>query len=379
MEQLQAANAALKARGVKGRIIVVRDSLFLRGTFTAADGTRKDRKICLDLPAHQGQLLTAENRVLQLAEIINDTGMVPALLPWDAPVVEVVEKADSFTVAEAVARLEEDFWQGKIRTSAAKRTWDRLVAETNRMPEAATLTMDLMVATVDATEPGSRSRQESCKVLKRLAKLVEIEGTDRLDALRTSYEPGVREIPDGEELAHLLSGIVPGDKWWWPTWALITYGCRPAETFSLRPNGDGTARVLSVKRKTKLPEWRTALALPVSITKEELVDDMRGESSIPYDMPGERTVPWDVTSPAEYDSIRAKQHCDAWQKWLRRQHPTLSLYDIRHAWAVRSITKVPSTSLAAKCMGHTVSVHHNTYHRWLDQADIAAVAAALAG
>jgi hypothetical protein len=29
-------------------------------------------------------------------------------------------------------------------------------------------------------------------------------------------------------------------------------------------------------------------------------------------------------------------------------------------------------------MGHTVSVHHSTYHRWLDQADIAAVAAAAA-
>ena len=362
MEQLQATNAALKARGVKGRIIVVRDSLFLRGTFTATDGTRKDRKICLDLPAHQGQLLAAENRVIQLAEIINSTGMVPALLPWDAPAVEVVEKADSFTVAEAVARLEEDFWQDKIRTSAAKRTWDRLVAETNRMPGAATLTMDLMVATADATEPGSRSRKESCKVLKRLAKLVGIEGTDRLDALRTPYEPEVREVPSEEDLAQLLKSFSPGHKWWWPTWALITYGCRPAETFSLQPSSDGTARVLSVKRKTKLPEWRTALALPIPAYK---------------DTP-ERSVPWDVTSPAGYDSIRAKQHCDAWQKWLRRQHPTLSLYDIRHAWAIRSISKVPSTSLAAKCMGHTVSVHHNTYHRWLDQADIAAVAAALA-
>ena len=30
-------------------------------------------------------------------------------------------------------------------------------------------------------------------------------------------------------------------------------------------------------------------------------------------------------------------------------------------------------------MGHTVMVHHSTYHRWLDQADIAAAAAALAG
>jgi protein tyrosine phosphatase len=75
---------------------------------------------------------------------------------------------------------------------------------------------------------------------------------------------------------------------------------------------------------------------------------------------------------------QGKQQCDYSQRWIRTQHPTLFLYAIRHAWAVRSIAKVPSTSLAAKCMGHTVSVHHSTYHRWLDQADIAAVAAAAA-
>jgi hypothetical protein len=28
-------------------------------------------------------------------------------------------------------------------------------------------------------------------------------------------------------------------------------------------------------------------------------------------------------------------------------------------------------------MGHDIAVHHRTYHRWLDQADIAAVAASL--
>ena len=45
---------------------------------------------------------------------------------------------------------------------------------------------------------------------------------------------------------------------------LITYGCRPSEVFSLRPADNGTAKVLTVKQKDKLPIWRTALALPVS-------------------------------------------------------------------------------------------------------------------
>ena len=41
MEALDATNAALKTRGVKGRIVVAKDRFFLRGTFTAADGRQK--------------------------------------------------------------------------------------------------------------------------------------------------------------------------------------------------------------------------------------------------------------------------------------------------------------------------------------------------
>ena len=91
----------------------------------------------------------------------------------------------------------------------------------------------------------------------------------------------------------------------------------------------------------------------------------------------ERSVPWDVTAPAKYDSAEAKRHCDRWAGWLRRRHPTIQLYDLRHAWAIRSINKNLNASMAAKCMGHDIAVHHRTYHRWIDQADIAAVAAAL--
>ena len=129
--------------------------------------------------------------------------------------------------------------------------------------------------------------------------------------------------------------------------------------FSLRPADDGTAQVLTIKRKGKLPIWRTALALPVAACR------------------GARQVPWDVTAPAKYDSATAKLYCDRWQGWIRRRVPGFQLYDLRHAWAIRSISKLPSTSIAAKCMGHDIAVHHRTYHRWIDQADIAAAAARL--
>ena len=359
MEQLLAINEALKSRGVKGRIIVVRDALFLRGTFTGTDGIRKDRKVCLNLPAHPGQLLEAEARALEVARTIAAIGIVPDVLPWDAvvPAFKTDEKTAELTVGSAVERLEEDYWQGRIRSGAAIRTWERLKAETDRMPQQATLTMDLLVAVASRTTAGSRTRLESCKVLKRLAKLIGLDGTERLDALRTPYEPGERTLPSDAELKAFLNHIDASATWRWCCWALVTYGCRPAEVFSLQPSDDGTARVLSVKRKGKLPTWRTAMALPVG------------------SMQLERSVPWHVAAPAKYDSLEAKRFCDRWQGWLKRRNPGWQLYDFRHAWAVRSIRESVPTGLASRCMGHDIAVHTRTYHRWLTEADVAAFVA----
>ncbi|EAU73928.1 hypothetical protein [Synechococcus sp. RS9916] len=355
---LSPLNASLKSRAIRGTVVAVSGSLYWRVAVTDAQGKRGTKRIRLALKAQPTTLLKAENRVVELAGLIEDLGHLPSELPWDAPVPAIKTAANSvLTVAEAVERLEKDFWQSKMRTSAAERTWARITAETDRLPQQATLTMDLLVGVGEQQVPGSRTRVEFLKVSKRLAKLVGVEGTDRLDALRTPYEPEARDIPSDAEVAWLLETVMADPTWGWCSWALATYGCRPAEVFSLRPADDGTAQVLTIKRKGKLPTWRTALALPVA-----------GEG------PGQRSVPWDVAAPAKYDSAQAKLQCDRWQGWLKRRVAGAQLYDLRHAWAIRSISKLPSTSIAAKCMGHDIAVHHRTYHRWLDQSDIAAIA-----
>ena len=364
MEALQTLNTSLKTRGIRGRVLAVKDRLFLRGTFTTADGDKKDRKIPLGLPANQGQLLEAECRVIALAKAMQSTGFVPSVMPWEAEKIQIQAetKRKQLTVSESVSELEAEFWKGKIRTSAAERTWDRLKAEADRLPQAATITMDLLVATASETRAGSRTRLESCKVLKRLAKLIGLDELDRLDELRTPYEPSVREIPEDDHLADFLSSLDPEDPWAWATWALATYGCRPSEVFSLQPETNGTAQVLTIKQKGESPKWRTTMALPVPTINCDIEAH-------------QRSVPWQVDSPSEYESATAKLHTDRWAKWLRRQDETIKLYSLRHAWAIRSIRKNLNASLAAKCMGHDVATHHREYHRWLDQADIAAVAA----
>lgn len=73
--------------------------------------------------------------------------------------------------------------------------------------------MDLLVAMGEQQDPGSRTRQEFLKVAKRLAKLVEIDGTERLDELKTPYEPAVRDVPDDEDIGAFIGVLNDDDTW----------------------------------------------------------------------------------------------------------------------------------------------------------------------
>lgn len=371
MVNLEPANRALRQRGVRYTLERLKDGLWLRGTLPQLDGSKKRQRLSLGLKATPAGLLEAEGRAVSLAAAIA-SGTYPACgLPWDRgseeePVPALLlasEPEKLLPVAHWVDRFAESFWLGRVRTSAAERTWARIDTELRRLPRSALLTLDLLVAVAGTTKPGSRSRLEACKVFKRLAKVADLTGQEQLDALRTPYEPAPRELPSDEELRVFLDAVRDHPRWGWATAALAVYGCRPAEVFSLCPAEDGTGRVLTVKRKGKQPIWRTALALPQAwSSKFDLANIQR---------------PWECGKPGSYDSLTAKKLVEQWGRWLRRNREDLQLYDLRHAWAVRSIRLNLNASLAAKCLGHSVSVHHETYHRWLEGADVAALAARL--
>jgi len=327
---------------------------------------RKQRRINIGVPAVAGQLLSAESRVIHLAEEIARCGILPDQLPWASEISKSsVSVPTSFTIQQAIDALRADFWASKVRTSAAERSWDRIDCELKRLPAQATITVDLLAAIAATTRAGSPSRVEACKVYKRLAKLAGLSDLDKLDTIRTPYEPAEREVPSDAEIIELLERTRNHKKYGWLTSALVTYGCRPSETVSLQPADDGTARVLTIKRKGKLPTWRTGLALQPEWVKQFEVDRV--------------AKPWAVDAPAQYASDEARRLVQSWQAWLKAQAPGWQLYDLRHAWAVRSIRRGINASMAAKTMGHSLAVHHSTYNRWLEQRDVAGVAASLAG
>ena len=264
-----------------------------------------------------------------------------------------------------VVKFEHHFWKGRINSAASQRTWQRVKAELNRIDLNKILSIDELVRIGEGLEPGSKRRHEFCKVAKRLAVFAELTETSKIDEIRTPYQPKTREFPDEEQLLELVQSLRDDPKWGWCTAALYIYGCRPSEVFSLQPKNDGTAKVLTIKQQKKIPSWRTALALP-----QELVEPLNL-----YEI----SKPLDYKIPKEYNSLEAKSWTDRWNKWLKKNcgHQSLQLYDIRHAWAIRSIRMNLSTAAGAKSMGHEVNVHVKTYMSALSEADMAAVAASL--
>ena len=72
--------------------------------------------------------------------------------------------------------------------------------------------MNLLMAIGEQQEPGSRTRLEFLKVSKLLAKLMKIEGAERLDELKTPYELGVRDFPNEQDVAGFLAVIDTASK-----------------------------------------------------------------------------------------------------------------------------------------------------------------------
>ena len=371
MLDLGPLNQRLRDRGVRLQAVQRKNSLIVRGTMPGLDGSTSQRRISLDLKAVTSNLLEAEMRALKLHTAI-EAGTYPTTLPWAKAkaqaAVATPSSGPAFLSCEAAIQLfQTDYWDTRPRTSAAERTWDRIHLELRRLPPQAPCTLMTMTRTIASTTPGTRTRLESCKVLKRLARYLEFPGDlKEITRLQGNYEPASRQIPEDDAITNLLEALRP-TKWGWCYAALATYGCRPAEIPSLVPNEDGTAQCLTIKRRNKAPAIRTCFALPRDwLTRFNLLD---------VDIPAETR--W--THSDECDSRLGKKFVDAWRHNRRSgemtaliaEHlPEFDLYDLRHRWAIRSIEAGKPMTLCARAMGHSAAVHEQTYHRNIHAEDL---------
>ena len=214
--------------------------------------------------------------------------------------------------------------------------------------------------TLESYKEGSRSRKQCATSLSVLAKFLEIKLPEDWKFNSRGYglnKAGFRDLPT-DELIEKLWEKIPNKSWKFVFGLMATYGLRNHEVFfcdlsSLTNFGDKIIRVLPTTKTGEHqvwpfhPEWVEKFELSKLGENPELLPNIKRDLKI-----------------TTLQNI-GKKITDQFNRYSLQIRP----YDLRHAWAVRTIFYDLPDTVAARMMGHSVSLHTQTYHHWITKRD----------
>ena len=224
--------------------------------------------------------------------------------------------------------------------------------------EISPLRPEHLVALVEATPSGSRSRRRASQAAATVARALDWPEVlvSQLRELGKGYSAArsqaPRDLPKDEAIEVLIDRL--SASWQWPVAVAAVYGCRPHEALlfaEVQPSG--LLRIADGKTGA-----RQSLALPAEWIERWSLHTKRLPAFNP-----ER-------SHRDVGALMGQA--------FRRAGAEFQPYDLRHAWAVRAIHNPKiSPSLAAKSMGHSLAVHSSVYQRWFDAHEMESLQAVL--
>ncbi|MEI7665911.1 MAG: site-specific integrase [Synechococcaceae cyanobacterium ELA263] len=397
---MRSRNAALAAAGVRLRLERRGGCLGLRGPLPCRDGRVdlagfKVQRLSLALPASAAGLIEAEARLLQLqAQLVEGrfdwqqqrprppAAQPPGLAPTPSGSVPAAAsspagQSDPGAACLAVARpdlqaeldgFEQAFFADPRRRrqiAGSRSTWRaayrpylrRLLLLAAGQPQ---LSEELLVQVLESYALASRSRQQCGIALAALAEHGAISLPGDWRERSGGYGLHVarfRQLPLDGAIAELVERI-PNPGWRLAYGLMAAYGLRNHEVFfcdfsALAPGGDRVLRVL-----------------PTSKTGEHQVWPFQPEWVERFDL--ERLGREPQALPAVGLDLRRttlKQVGQRVAEQFRRYDLPITPYDLRHAWAVRTIHIGLPDTVAARMMGHSVMIHTRTYHHWITRRD----------
>ncbi len=348
------------------------EKLNLRATFPPKPGSDQRRssqqRLSLGLPATKPGLKQIEQEAKVIA-----AQLIQKSFSWhDYLAASGGKRLSQLELAEQIQAFERSFFGSAHRLTnpaATKTTWNSAYAPYLRKLEAtqaANRSLSLpecLYKTVNAIDINSRSRQLCCTALAAFAEFLKLELPTALKTLAGGYgkqQLQTRELPSDAAILAAWQQI-PNPAWQFVYGIMATYGLRNHEVFfcDYGPLVNGDTRI-DILADTKTgshevwafyPEWIETFGLR--------------EVNLPA-----------IGTDLKHTTLqRIGQRVTA---QFRRYGVPFSPYDLRHAWAVRTIHVGLPDTVAAKMMGHSVAVHTRTYHQWMTRRDQEqAVAAAL--
>jgi len=368
IQEINNVNDKFATEGSKLRIEKRGEKLNIRGSLPSKEDKNnfKIQRISLGLKADISGLEEAKKK-LQLVNLQLELNQ----FDWINWIVKpnIKESKDSFEFPNRLNQFEEFFFKeskSEYLSSTRKTTWRSsykpyLKRVLNIYYEKESEDLEkIFQKTLESYKEGSRSRKQCATSLSVLAKFLEIKLPEDWKLNSKGYglnKAGFRNLPTDEEIEKIWAKI-PNKSWKFVFGLMATYGLRNHEVFfcdlsSLTSFGDKIIRVLPT---TKTGEHQVWPFHPEWVEKFQL--SKLGEN--PELLPN-------IDNNLKNTTLQkiGKKITDQFKRYSLQIKP----YDLRHAWAVRTIFYDLPDTVAARMMGHSVSLHTQTYHHWITKRD----------
>ena len=367
--ELVTLNTRLQSEGYRLRLEQRGQRLNLRGSLPRRDGQPgvEMQRLSLGLKADLQGLKEAEQslRLVELQLQRDD-------FCWTSWLSESATASEDAGVTGALERFERAFFADPRRRrspAGSRTTWSgayqpylrRLQALSTQSSGDRAISAELLQATLASYDDGSRSRQQCATALAALARFLAIQLPDDWRSEAGGYglhRARFRRLPtDSEIVAAVLK--IPNPGWRLAYGLMATYGLRNHEVFfcDLAPLREGEGdRVLRVLPTTKTGEHQVWPFQPDWVERFGLMELGAKADALPA-----------IQTDLRHTTLQQVGRRVSEQ--FRRYQLPVTPYDLRHAWAVRTIHIGLPDTVAARMMGHSVAVHTRTYHHWITRRD----------
>ncbi len=342
-EAIASANQRLKVANLGLSIFRRGGKLSLRGMLPAKGGEGRSQQILsLGIYANPKGVARAEKEAVRIAGLLAFKEF-----RWeDFGKKAEVEPSGARTCGDWLAALEADYFVRRSRNPKSETTWKHYAGYLNKLPASQPLSEAVLLDLIGRYPAGKRSREYCCVAIGLLVRFAGFDFDPK--PYRGSYSPSEltpRELPTDEAIAEWF-GRFKSPGWRYVFGLMACYGLRNHEVFNLDleslKRSPGILTVLDGKTGARrvwpcYPEWWGRWEL----WRVELLPEVSGETN--------RDLGSRVTQ-----AFKRQGFCEP--------------YNLRHAWAIRTLEFGWDISLAAAQMGHSIDVHSRTYHRWITDA-----------
>ena len=365
--QLIAANEQLAAQGSRLRVEQRGHKLCLRGTLpNRDDSTRQSvQRISLGLSAdlrgleEAGQTARMVQRQLERNTFKWDDWQLRSSKPTPPP--------KTMAPQSAIERFQHSFFADPRRRrspAGSKTTWtgayQPYLRRLQALAEHRTIDANLLLETLQSYDEGSRSRQQCATALAALARHLDMalpEGWRQEAGGYGLHRAQFRQLPTDRQILEAAL-LIPNPRWRLAYGLMATYGLRNHEVFFCDGHSltDGSDQVLRILPTTKTGEHQSWPFHPEWVERFGLLELAQNPKALPM-----------VTTDLKHTTLQQVGRRVSEQ--FRRYELPITPYDLRHAWAIRTIHIGLPDTVAARMMGHSVAIHTRTYHHWITRRD----------